>query len=234
MIKVGCCGFGKARGTYFRKFDLVEVDQTFYQVPLPKTASRWRQEAGRKFEFTVRAWQLITHPSDSPTYEKVKDRLPAKKLKNYGWFQLTGEVLSAWERTAEVARNLDARMILFESPPSFIPEKTCIDNLTKFFGSIDRGGFSMVWEPRSPWPEDLVISLCRDLDLIYGCDPFAQHPLTPSPWYLRLHGKNGEEPHSDKDLRSLRRLLASVEDAYVLFDNETMISDATRFRKMLK
>lgn len=37
MIKVGCCGFAEARTKYYRKFDLVEIDQTFYQMPLPKT-----------------------------------------------------------------------------------------------------------------------------------------------------------------------------------------------------
>ncbi|MCK4547858.1 MAG: DUF72 domain-containing protein [Candidatus Eisenbacteria sp.] len=235
MIKVGCCGFGKTRGAYFKKFDLVETKQTFYQVPLPKTARRWKQEAGRNFEFAVRAWQLITHPPESPSYEKLKDCLPPRSLRNYGWFQLTPEVLSAWERTVEVARSLDARVILFESPTGFLPEKTCIDNLTKFFGSIHRENFLMVWEPRSPWPADLAVSLCRGLNLGLGCDPFVQRPLTGTPWYLRLHGpENKTGQYSDRDLMDLCRLVEDVDDAYVLFNNETRLEDAERFKTLLK
>ncbi len=235
MIKVGCCGFGGARTKYFRKFDLVEVDQTFYQMPQPKTVQRWRQEAGKGFEFALTAWQLITHPPTSPTYEKLKESLNPGKLKSYGSFQLTPEVLSAWERTVEVADTLGSRMIVFLSPPSFVPEKTHIDNLTKFFGSIERHGYRMVWESGRTWPEDLVKSLCRDLDLIHATDLFKQRPVTAPPWYLRLRGK-GEagDRYTDKDLKDLRRIAESLPEAYVLFCHEHMVADATRLKKIIK
>jgi uncharacterized protein YecE (DUF72 family) len=235
MIRVGCCGFGKTRTKYLRKFDLVEIQQTFYQPPQVKTAARWRHEARAGFEFTMLAWQLITHPPASASYEKVKEPLRSKRIKNYGSFQLTSEVLGAWERTAEIGEALGCAMIVFLSPPEFVAEKTNIDNLTKFFGSIERGGLQMAWEPTSRWPEDLVISLCRDLDLIYCSDPFIQRPLNPPPWYLRLHGKGDQESlYTDKDLRGLRRLLSNCPEAYVLFCNQTMVEDATRLKKMLK
>jgi uncharacterized protein YecE (DUF72 family) len=235
MIKVGCCGFAQARARYFRRFHLVEIDQTFYQPPQPKTAARWKQEAGEDFEFTVKAWQLITHPPTSPSYEKLKKPPSPRNLKNYGSFQLTSEVLAAWEETEHVAENLGARLIVFESPPSFVPEKTHIDNLTKFFGSVERRGYRMVWAPAAKWPEDLVIFLCRDLDLILACDPFLQRPLSDSLWYLRLQGKgNRSYKHTDRDLSELRRMVSTPEECYVLFDNEHMLADAGRFKKMLK
>jgi len=235
MIKVGCCGFAEARAKYFKKFDLVEIQQTLYQVPSAKTAAQWRREARAGFEFTMKAWQLITFPPASPTYEKLKHPPQSRKLKNYGSFQLTSEVLEAWEQTEEVARALGARVIVFESPESFIPEKTNIDNLTKFFGSIERGAYRMVWEARGRWPEDLVVSLCRDLDLTYSIDPFVRPPFDGPIRYFKLHGKGGDDDsYTDNELMALRRLLDKGPEAYVLFNNQNMLADAGRMRRMIR
>ena len=235
MIKVGCCGFAEARSKYFKKFNLVEVDQTFYQMPLPKTVKRWRQESGKDFEFTITAWQLITHPPDSPSYGKLKEPPKPKKLRNYGSFQLTPEVLNAWERTVDVADALGARVIVFLSPPSFIPENTHIDNLTKFFGSVERHGFRMVWEPGRNWPEDLVMSLCRDLELIHSADLHVRPPLTEPPWYLRLHGQGRSgERYTEKSLKDLLRIAKKLPEAYILFCHDEMLADAIRLKKMMK
>lgn len=235
MIRVGCCGFPQARARYFKKFNVVEIQQTLYDLPQVKTVARWRQEAGKGFEFTMKAWQLITHPPSSPTYEKLKRPLHPRRTKNYGSFQLTPEVLRAWEQTEEVARVLGVRLILFQCPPSFIPEKTNIDSLTKFFGSIERNDYLMVWEPQGRWPEDLVVSLCKDLNLIHCTDPFVRAPCYGFPWYLRLHGRpKGEDAYTDEDLEDLKRLLADQDDAYVLFNNANMLADADRFRKLLR
>jgi uncharacterized protein YecE (DUF72 family) len=53
--KVGCCGFREARAKYFRKFPLVEVQQTFYEPPKPSTLKSWREEAPEDFEFSLKA-----------------------------------------------------------------------------------------------------------------------------------------------------------------------------------
>ncbi len=67
-VKVGCCGFPGGMKKYFSQFRLVEVQQTFYKMPRLKTAQKWRQEAPSDFEFTLKAWQLITHSPTSATY----------------------------------------------------------------------------------------------------------------------------------------------------------------------
>jgi len=51
---------------YFTQFKLVEVQQTFYKMPKLDTALGWRQEAPSDFEFSLKAWQLITHLSLPP------------------------------------------------------------------------------------------------------------------------------------------------------------------------
>jgi uncharacterized protein YecE (DUF72 family) len=62
-MKTGCCGFPKARKVYYDSFKVVEVQQTFYQPPALKTIEKWRAQAPGDFEFTLKAWQLITHES---------------------------------------------------------------------------------------------------------------------------------------------------------------------------
>ena len=66
MVKVGCCGWARGRAAYFPHFRLVEVQQTFYKLLKLETALRWRQEAPPGFEFSLKAWQAITHPPPAP------------------------------------------------------------------------------------------------------------------------------------------------------------------------
>ncbi|MEO2151821.1 MAG: DUF72 domain-containing protein, partial [Thermococcus sp.] len=40
MIGVGTCGFCEGRAKYFRDFDAVEVQQTFYRILQEKTLER--------------------------------------------------------------------------------------------------------------------------------------------------------------------------------------------------
>jgi uncharacterized protein YecE (DUF72 family) len=61
QIKVGCCGFPTARKNYFQEFNLVEIQETFYRPPSIDGAAKWREEAPQDFEFSLKAWQVITH-----------------------------------------------------------------------------------------------------------------------------------------------------------------------------
>jgi hypothetical protein len=104
MIRLGMCGFTIGTAEYYRQFPVVEVQHTFYDPPPLPTLERWRTEAPEGFEFTMKAWQVITHLGTSSTYRR---------------------------------------------------------------------------EPRGPWPDDLVLALCRQLDLVHAVDPFVRPSLTP-------------------------------------------------------
>jgi uncharacterized protein YecE (DUF72 family) len=79
-IKIGCCGFAVSQQEYFKSFKLIEIQHTFYQLPLLKTAEKWRNSAPKDFEFTIKAWQLITHEPASPTYRRLREKIdPTKK-----------------------------------------------------------------------------------------------------------------------------------------------------------
>jgi uncharacterized protein YecE (DUF72 family) len=118
-IHVGCCGLQMARKAYFQFFRLTEVQQTFYQPPQPSTLAKWRAEAPPDFEFTLKAWQAITHPVGSPTWRGFTKGLTDEERSAAGFFRPNETVLTAWEATPEIAAALAARGFVLQCPPSF-------------------------------------------------------------------------------------------------------------------
>jgi uncharacterized protein YecE (DUF72 family) len=228
-IKIGCCGFPMAQAEYFRHFDVVEVQTTFYQPPALRTAEKWRSSAPPGFEFTLKAWQLITHEPTSPTYRRLKEPVDPARYEHYGAFRPTEEVLAAWQRTAEFTRASGATLVLFQSPASFRPGVENVANLRRFFSGIRRGELRLAWEPRGAWPAELVARLCRELDLIHCVDPFKNRPLYGEIQYFRLHGIGGYNyRYSDAELDQLAQW-GNEKATYLLFNNVWMKEDALRF-----
>jgi len=231
-VKVGCCGFPKARSNYYEHFKAVEVQQTFYQPPTSKTVERWRAEAPPDFEFTLKAWQLITHESKSPTYRRLTLSWPQRRLGHCGSFRPTEEVQWAWGRTREVALALKAKVVVFQTPASFQPCRENKENLRKFFKEADRGNFLLVWEPRGLWSGDEVQELCRELDLTHGVDPFKAEPQFGEVRYFRIHGITGYRYRfSVKDLPDLKEKCRGK--CYCLFNNVSMWIDALAFQALI-
>lgn len=232
-VWVGCCGFARRLEEYARELVAVEVQQTFYRPPQVKTVEGWRRRVPEEFVFTVKAWQLITHPATSPTYRRLGRPIPASRADRYGFFAPTEEVVEAWQRTLEVAQALRAPVVVFQCPASFTPTQAHVDNLRRFFRTVPRAGLRFAWEPRGSWPEDLVRRLCQELDLVHCTDPFVSDSLHGAIRYYRLHGRGGYRyRYTDADLQDLRERCR--EPAYVMFNNVSMWEDALRFRDLLR
>jgi len=187
-IKVGCCGFSKGKRKYIEKFRLVEIQKTFYKPPLTGTAQKWREQSPEDFEFSLKAWQEITHLPSSPTYRKAALQIPPSKEGNYGFFKPSEETFKAWEKTQDIARILKAKVIVFQCPAKFNPNTENIENMRYFFTNIDRGDFIFVWEPRGEWRKDDIVALCQDLDLVHCVDPLENEAAYGEIKYFRLHG----------------------------------------------
>src|SRR6188472_4295205 len=121
LTQVGTCGFRVTKYAYVDLLKCVEIQNTFYQPPMIKTLERWRQEVPDDFEFTLKAWQLITHESSSPTYKQLKRKLTDKELEEAGFFKPTDIVKEALDVTLACAKALGARTILFQCPAKFTP-----------------------------------------------------------------------------------------------------------------
>ncbi|MCS7286551.1 MAG: DUF72 domain-containing protein [Anaerolineae bacterium] len=232
-VKVGCCGFPAAKSRYYETFHLVEVQNTFYKPPMLETAKKWRQEAPPDFEFTLKAWQLITHPPSSPTYRKAGLKIDGDKTYRYGFFRPTSEVFQAWETTLAIAEALEARVVVFQCPAAFVPTDENIANMRAFFGAIPRKGLVFAWEPRGEWENSLIKRLCEELELVHCVDPFQRLPVTSGLAYFRLHGKTGYSYRfTNEDLLWLKEQCKPFSEVYCLFNNVSMWESALDFLRL--
>jgi uncharacterized protein YecE (DUF72 family) len=236
-MKLGMCGFTIGAAAYFRRFRVVEVQQTFYDPPPLATLDKWRAAAPADFEFTMKAWQVITHLGTSRTYRRLRRPFSDRERAEAGGFRLTDTTRAAWETTLEGARALRATAILLQCPPSFRATDENAEAMRRFLGVVERpAGVRLLWEPRGPWPDALILSLCRDLDLVHAVDPFVRPSVTPESPYWRLHGNRSHYArYTDGELRQIIAWLPEDEatDAYVMFNNIPRIHDVRRFQELL-
>ena len=237
MIHVGTCGFCESHARYYRDFDAVEVQQTFYRVLQEKTLERWRKEAPEGFTFAIKAFQGVTHPSNSPTWRRSN----VKPGREVGLLRPNSEVLHFWRLTLREAEILGARFILIQLPKSFRESEESFANAERFFEMAERGEFEIAVELRG-WNEEGIKRFVRSFDVIDVTDPLVRIPLHGGNVnYYRLHGRyeNGRiiyrHSYSDEELAKVReRVLGwNRRESFVFFNNTDMCRDAKRFRALL-
>jgi uncharacterized protein YecE (DUF72 family) len=213
------------------------VQNTFYEPPRDELLRRWIAVTPPSLEYTMKVWQLVTHPAASPTYRRMKTALPAGAQP--GFFRESPAVEEGWRRSLQCARVLGATAMLFQCPASFSPDAENVSRLRRFFERVERPRARLLWESRgSAWVTQraLALSLCRDLDLVHVVDPFITPPEPGAAVYWRLHGIGGaRHSYTDRELQRLWQLLrdiGSAEPAYVLFNNLPRVADAKSFARI--
>ena len=239
-IHIGCCGwsylnerdfadeivgeYSSKLQAYARLFNIVEINSTFYRLPRPLTAEKWRREADEinpGFEFTVKVFKGITHLH---RFQK-------------------NESLVSFEIIRDISSALRARCILLQSPASFKPTPENIEHMRSFFERIDRADLEIVWEPRGAWYDrpEMIVRVCEENGLVHCVDPFRNDivPLQENVTaYFRLHGFGEPTMYrydfSKEELAQLRRKVESLppgfKNVYVLFNNDTCYRNARTFQ----
>ncbi|MFW5903924.1 MAG: DUF72 domain-containing protein [Candidatus Saliniplasma sp.] len=259
MIKIGTCGYryykpGKdwednyesKLQVYSHTFPCVELNKTFFKLPMVKTAERWREEVYDDFEFTMKAWQALTHTTDSPSWSKNKEYLTADQRKNFGYLRPNEEVLNAWKETKKIAEALEAKVVVIQTPPSFECTEENKENMFEFFENIDKGELEIAWDPRGEWTdnEDEISKICNEFGLIHIVDimrkrPVSEHDIS----YVRLHGLNEniydyDYNYSKQELMKLAGRLKGLdrefETVYCMFNNFEMFENANSLIKILE
>jgi uncharacterized protein YecE (DUF72 family) len=234
-VRVGLCGWTVSQTAYVRRFPLVEVQHTFYEPPADAVLERWRAHVPADFEFTMKAWQVVTHESHSPTYRRLKRPLTDGDRGQVGAFRTTPTVLAGWQRTLDCARILNATAVLLQCPRSFRPTSDNVARMRTFLERVERPAGRLLWEPRGEWPAALLGELCAELDLVHVVDPMQDETVTPEQTYYRLHGTSGSRHvHTDEELHRLRDLVDGRPSPYVLFNNLPRTGDAERFLALLR
>ncbi|MBI5489235.1 MAG: DUF72 domain-containing protein [Deltaproteobacteria bacterium] len=233
-LRIGCIDFPIPPSRYFRKWDLVEIEQTLVRAPGDGTVKRWLRESEEGFEFVVAVSPLVTYGPGSQHFRYQP--APAKsQWRKYAPFAATKEVGAAFEESLALSKELKAKLLVFQTPADLIPDKTLLRAMTHFFTKTDRQKRRWVWEPKGGWDLKEAVAFAKDMDLTLCVDPLAQLPPDPAFAYCHLPGPAGfRSRYEEEALLRLRDICRGYPDTYCLFGNIDMHNDATRFHQLVQ
>lgn len=205
----------KSRLTYYASlFNSIEINSSFYRVPMGATVRKWAESVPDDFRFTFKLWKEITHGKGfTPdlqavdSFMNVIDHAGTKK-----------------------------GSLLIQLPPGVTVEKS--GQLEKIFERVQGRGWQTAIEFRHPsWyiPEIYEIADEYEVSVVLHDMPRSynmQFNKKATFIYLRFHGKEGDYKGSypDEELQqyagSIEEWLSQGKDVYVYFNNT--IGDAIK------
>jgi uncharacterized protein YecE (DUF72 family) len=192
-------------GFYAERLPCVEINNSFYRLPVPATLAGWDQQTPAGFLFAVKAWRQITHR------KRLLDCADAVQT-FLSHIQILGEKLGP---------------VLFQLPPRF---RCNPQRLADFLRLLPRNR-RFTFEFRDPsWHNQAVYDLLSAHNAAWCIFELAGFlsPLTCTAdfVYIRLHGPDG--PYcGNYDAQTLhgwaerlRRWYDQGKESYLFFDND--------------
>jgi uncharacterized protein YecE (DUF72 family) len=238
-IRIGCSGWNYASWKdefyggkparlwlryYAQHFDTVEVNNTFYRLPLKTSVAKWVEETPPKFLFTVKASRYLTH---------------IKRLTD-----LDGGIARYYERIEPLVRSRKLGPVLWQLPATFRRDD---DRLAAALAAFPAGRHCFEFRHAS-WFTEAVYDLLRAYGaaLVIGDRPevkdFQTHELTTDWTFVRFHygsrGRRGN--YSERELEEwARRFEEWSDDVEILayFNNDWevfAVRNATWLKKRLE
>jgi len=205
---------------YLTRFDTVEINASFYSWPTVAGVQSWRRQPGRKkFIYTVKVSELITH---------VKR------------FKATKTLIRDFGMIADI---LGDRMgcFLFQMPPSYRYTKTCLNDIVC---QLDPERRNVVEFRHASWWNEEVYEAFRIAGIIFCSCSAPRLPdelvRTSDELYIRLDGPKRWYRHdyskSELEIWAKRIKASGAKRAWVYFNNDNDAhapKNATTFRRML-
>ncbi len=190
---------------YTTRFSTVEINNTFYRLPLLSTVHGWHKKAPANFIFAVKGSRLITH---------------IKRLNNLD--SLVGNFLRRIQPLKEKLGPL-----LWQLPPNFKPD---LPRLEKFLKRLPKR-FSHAIEFRHPdWMMDATFELLRKGHAAFVSVSSMRMPqnfsVTSDFIYIRFHGLSGGPRHdyTRAELKPwadhIQRQVAEGKRVFAYFNND--------------
>lgn len=207
---------------YSRYFDTVEINNSFYKLPAPKTFREWKDAAPARFIFSVKASRFLTH---------------MKKLKPDA-----ASIRKFFTRAGKLDEKLGP--VLFQLPPGW---KINTARLADFLKALP-AGHRYTFEFRNhTWYEEEVLNLLRQYNAAFCIYHLERHlspiAVTADFVYVRLHGP-GNKYQGSYTKRALEKWATHClqwqqqkKDVYIYFDNDQegyAAFNAQRLLKMVK
>ena len=205
---------------YARLFDTVEVNNTFYRLPLRSSVTRWVEDTPPRFVFSVKASRYLTH---------------VKRLTD-----LDTGIARYYERLEPLVRSGKLGPVLWQLPANFRRDD---DRLAAALGALPAGRHCFEFRHAS-WFAEPVYELLRShrAALVIGDRPevhaFQSHELTADWTYVRFHygsrGRRGN--YSDAELEVWARRFEdwSAEVEILAYFNNDWEAFAVRNAQWLK
>ena len=202
----------KSRLHYYSTiFNTIEINSTFYKVPMNATFEKWRQDVPEDFQFTIKLWREITHvkelkfdPGNIDIFLKAADHTGNKKgcmlVQFPGKISLEyyNELETILQRLTEGNNKIKWRYAIeFRSPTWYVSET---------FELLDEYGASMVLHDKAKAKNE---DFNRAANFIY----------------MRFHGPEGNyrgsygDKQLDEQSGKIREWLKSGKDVYAYFNN---------------
>ncbi|MGH2572667.1 MAG: DUF72 domain-containing protein [Actinomycetota bacterium] len=204
---------------YAARFPVVEVNNSFYQLPKEETFDRWREETPDRFLFVLKASRYITH------IRRLRDCKDSVEL--------------FWSRASRLKRKLGP--VLFQLPPNF---KADPGALTGFLDVLPRRMQPAFEFRNDSWRRDDVFSLLDRADAawVLADRPGWRVPLmVTGGWcYIRFHqGRTAYPGYTRAKLRTWADRVAGLEakDTYAFFNNDPLAAapaDAVTLADLLR
>jgi uncharacterized protein YecE (DUF72 family) len=195
-VRIGCSGWNYASWKdefyegkparlwlehYAQYFDTVEVNNTFYRLPLKTSVARWVEGTPQDFVFSVKASRYLTH---------------VKRLTDLG-----AGIERYYERLEPLVRSPKLGPVLWQLPASFRRDD---ERLAATLAALPKGRHCFEFRHLS-WFVDPVYDLLRKhgAALVIGDRPevkeFQSHELTTDWTYVRFHyGSRGHRGNYSK------------------------------------
>jgi uncharacterized protein YecE (DUF72 family) len=221
-VRIGCSGWNYASWKdefyegkparlwlehYAQYFDTVEVNNTFYRLPLKTSVRRWVEETPPNFVFAVKASRYLTH---------------VKRLTDLG-----EGIQRYYERLEPLVRSPKLGPVLWQLPANFRRDD---ERLGTALGALPPGRHCFEFRHAS-WFVEPVYELLRahGAALVIGDRPevkeFQTHELTADWTYVRFHygtrGRRGNysEPELEEWARRFEDWRPKVE-IFAYFNND--------------
>ena len=187
---------------YAQRFDTVEINNTFYNLPKAETFDNWKKAAPEGFRYVLKFSRYGSH------IKRLKD--PEASI---GQFM---------DRARHLGDTLAA--VLVQVPPKWKPAP---DRLAAFFAAAP-SDTRWAFEVRDPrWLTDDIFNILRDNNVALCIhDIIPDHPhVTTADWvYLRFHGDHYAGSYSDEELSgtaaTIKEHLAEGRDVMTFFNND--------------
>lgn len=196
---------------YGSLFNTLEVNSSFYKIPLPSTFTKWGNEVPEDFTFTVKLWKGITHV-DNLSYRESD-------------IEIFMHSVSGVENKAAC--------ILIQFPPSVHARQ--LDKVESLIQSIRLFDKSQRWRlvvefRRDNWYQDATYTMLENNNVALAIHdmPGSQTPLdyqSSEVIYYRFHGPTGHytDSYGAEDIQRhaarIKALKKTGKDVYVYFNN---------------